>query len=182
MISKKMEDAINKQINKEMYSAFLYMSMSAQATMMGLKGTARWLMVQYHEEMLHAMRFFEYIQRQNGTAKLQAIEEVPSMFSSALDIFEKTLQHEQYVTKSINDLMDLAISEHDHATQAFVAWYVTEQVEEEDNANEILQKLKMIGDNKGGLYMIDQELGARTVTVPTNFSMGVEAAIAGAQA
>jgi ferritin len=180
MVSKKMVQALNGQINKEMYSAYLYMAMSSAAVASGFKGVGVWFMVQYHEEMVHAMKLFEYIARQNASVKLQHIAEPPATFASLLDMFEKTLAHEQIVTRSINDLMDLAIEEKDHATQAFLAWYVTEQVEEEQNDTEIIQTLTMIGDNKSALYIYDKELGARMVTVPTDFSKGVEAAMGAA--
>jgi ferritin len=180
MISKKMEDAVNAQINKEMFSAYLYLSMSSYAEVSGFKGIATWFKVQYHEEMVHSMKFYEYIIRKGGTVKLCAIEEPKREFHSPLELFEQALVHEEYVTKSINDLVDLAIAEKDHATKVFLDWYVTEQVEEEQNATEIIQTLKMIGDNKAALYMYDKELGARLLTVPTDFSKGVEAQMAGA--
>ncbi|MBN1129544.1 MAG: ferritin [Chitinispirillaceae bacterium] len=180
MISKKMAGAINGQINKEMYSAYLYMAMSAKANEDGLKGAANWFMVQYHEEMVHAMKFYEYLADQGASIALGAIAEPPRSFSSLLDMFEKTLTHEQFVTKSINDLMELAIAEKDHASQALLAWYVTEQVEEEKNDTEIIQTLRMIGDNKAALFMYDKELGARLATVPLDFSKGVSAAMGAA--
>jgi ferritin len=180
MLSKKMEAALNGQFGKEMYSAYLYMSMSAHCNSIGLKGFGIWFMVQYHEEMVHAMKFYEYILRQGGKVKLLEIKEPPHKFESPLDMFESTLKHEQFITKSINDLIDLSIAERDHATQTFLSWYVTEQVEEEENDNDIIAKLKMIEDNKSGLFMLDTELGARMVTVPTDFSKGVTAAMGAA--
>lgn len=179
MLSKKMMGAINGQINKEMYSAYLYMAMSAKSDEDGYKGAATWFMVQYHEEMVHAMKFYEYVADQGGSIALGAIAEPPRDFTSLLDMFQKTLAHEQFITKSINDLMELAIAEKDHATQALLAWYVTEQVEEEKNDNEIIQTLRMIGDNKSALFLYDKELGARVTTVPTDFSKGVSAAMGG---
>ena len=176
MIDKKMAQALNGQINKELYSAYLYMSMSAYSNKTGLKGFANWFMVQYHEEMFHAMKLYEYIQRQGEEVKLEAIKEPPSEFSSQLDMFTQTLTHEQYITSSINDLMELAISKKDHATQIFLEWYVTEQVEEEENDNDIILQLKLIGDNTHALLMLDRELTARVTTIPTDFSKGVEAA------
>ena len=179
MISEKMEKALNEQVNKEMYSAYLYMSMSAHSDAIGLKGFANWFMVQYHEEMMHAMKIYEYIQRQGGKVKIAAIEKPPSEFESPLDMFEKTLVHEKFVTKSINDRVDLAIAEKDHATHIFLQWYVTEQIEEEENDNDIIAKLKLVGlgeGGKNGLFMIDKELGARVTTVLTDFSKGVEGA------
>ena len=180
MISDKMAVALNEQVNREMYSAYLYMSMSAHANQVGLKGFANWFMVQYHEEMLHAMKIYEYIQRQGAEVKLAAIQEPPATFESPLDMFTKTLAHEQFITKSINDLMELAIAEKDHASQIFLEWYVTEQVEEEENDNDIIAQLKWIKDNPQGLMMLDRELAARATTVPTDFSKGVEAAAAAA--
>ena len=177
MLSKKMTDAVNSQINKEIYSAYLYLGMAAGAEASGFKGAAVWLKVQYHEEMVHAMKFYEYLMDQGAPVKLMAIEEPPAAFASLLEMFNKTLEHEQFVTKSINDLMDLAIAEKDHASQALLAWYVTEQVEEEKNATEILQTLKMIGNNTSALFLYDKELGVRTVTVPTDFSKGMTAAM-----
>lgn len=179
MLSDTMVKTINEQINKEIYSAYLYLAMAAHAEASGFKGAAVWLKVQYHEEMVHAMKFYEYVADQGGAARFLAIGEPPARYSSLRDIFDKTLAHERTVTKSINDLMDLAIREKDHASQALLAWYVTEQVEEEKNATEILQTLTMIGDNTSALYLYDKELGVRTVTVPTDFSKGVAAAMIG---
>jgi ferritin len=175
MISKKMEKALNGQINNEMYSAYLYMSMSAHANDVGLKGFANWFMVQYHEEMVHAMKLYEHVQSRGGKPKLLAIKEPPATFASAMDMFQKTLMHEQFITKCINDLMDLAIAEKDHASQTFLQWYVTEQVEEEENDNDIIAQLKLIGSDVQGLMMLDRELSTRMTTVPTEFSKGVEA-------
>lgn len=180
MISDKMTEALNEQVNREMYSAYLYMSMSAHCNQAGLKGFANWFMVQYHEEMLHAMKIYEYIQRQGAAVALAAIKAPPASFASPMDMFTQTLAHEQFITRSINDLMELAIAEKDHASQIFLEWYVTEQVEEEENDNDILAQLRLIGDNPQGLMMLDRELAARMTTVPTDFSKGVEAAMAAA--
>ena len=173
MLNKKMTQALNGQINKEMYSAYLYMSMSGYSNRIGLKGFANWFMVQYHEEMFHAMKMYEYVQRQGEDVILKRIETPANTFKSALDMFKKTLAHEQYITQSINDLMELAIEKKDHATQIFLEWYVTEQVEEEDNDNDIIAQLNLIGDNPQALLMLDRELAARAVTVPIDFSKGV---------
>lgn len=176
MLDKKMAQALNEQMNREMYSAYLYMSMSACSNRMGLKGFANWFMVQYHEEMFHAMKLFEYVQRQGEDVHLYAIEAPPLEFASQLDMFTQTLTHEQYITKSINDLMDLAVKKKDHATQIFLEWYITEQVEEEENDNDMIAQLKLIGDNPHALLMLDRELAVRATTIPTDFSKGVEAA------
>lgn len=180
MINKTMEKALNAQMNKEMYSAYLYMSMSGFADSLGLKGVAGWFMVQYHEEMLHAMKIYEYVTRQGGRPYLATIEEPPADFESPLMMFEMALQHEQFITKSINDLVNLAIEQKDHATNIFLQWYVTEQVEEEESVNDILARLRLVGDGRGdGLFMIDKELGARVTTVPTDYSKGIESAMNG---
>ncbi|MFZ5572669.1 MAG: ferritin [Thermodesulfobacteriota bacterium] len=177
MINDKMIAALNEQINREMYSAYLYMSMSSHCNMVGLKGFANWFMVQYHEEMIHAMKIYEYIQRQGGEVHLKTIQAPPHSFESPLDMFTKTLEHEQFITRSINDLMELAIAEKDHASQIFLEWYVTEQVEEEENDNDIIQQLKIIKDNAHALLMLDRELAARITTVPTDFSKGIESSM-----
>ncbi len=182
MLSKKMIDALNEQINREMYSAYLYMSMSAHFTHEGLKGFANWFMVQYHEEMLHAMKIYEYMNLQGGRALLKSLKEPLSEFKSPLDAFIRTLDHEQFITKSINELVELALSEKDHATQIFLQWYVTEQVEEESNDNEIIAQLKIINDDPNGLMMLDRELAGRVTTVPTEFSKGIQAAMKGTAA
>ena len=179
MITQKMEEALNGQVNKELYSAYLYMAMSAHCDSIGLKGFANWFMVQYHEEMFHTMKIYEYIQRQGGKVKLMAVQQPPSEWESPLKLFQKTLEHEKFITQSIHELVDLAIQEKDHATHIFLQWYVTEQVEEEENDNDILAKLNLVNAGPGGnngLFMIDKELAARTTTVPTDFSKGVATA------
>ena len=178
MISNKMTQALNEQVNREMFSALLYMSMSAHCNQVGLKGFANWFMVQYHEEMLHAMKIYEYIQRQGAEVKLAALEAPPTAFESPLAMFTQTLTHEQFITRSINDLMELAIAEKDHASQIFLEWYVTEQVEEEENDNDIIAQLNLIKDNPQGLMMLDRGLAGRMTTVPTDFSKGIESAMA----
>ena len=178
MLTKKMEDALVKHINKEQHSAYIYMSMSAESAFLGLKGFASWFMVQYHEEMFHAMKMYEYVQSQGGKLDLAAVEAPLKGFKSPLDMMEKTLKHEQYMTRNINDLLELAIKEKDHATQIFLHWYVTEQVEEEDSVNEIIAKLKLIGKDANALLSIDKDLSARAVTIPTEFSKGVQTAAA----
>lgn len=176
MIHKDMAKALNTQINKEMYSAYLYMSMSGHSAKLGLKGFANWFMVQYHEEMYHAMKMYEYVQRQGEDVVLGTLKAPPSEFATPLDMFTQTLTHEQFITSSINKLMELAIKKKDHATQIFLEWYVTEQIEEEENDNDIILQLKLIGDNPHALLMLDRELSARAATVPVDFSKGVEAA------
>lgn len=165
MLSEKMTEALNVQLNKEMYSAYLYMSMSAYSSYIGLDGFANWFMVQYQEEMTHAMKIYDYINDHGSQVKLMEIPQPPTTFDSTLNMFEKTLEHEKYVTKSINELVDLAIDEKDHATYTFLQWYVSEQIEEEANDNEIISKLKLMGNDGSGMYMLDKELSQR-VFVP----------------
>ncbi len=173
MLNKEITEALNEQINKEIFSAYLYMAMSSYTNDLALKGFANWFMVQYHEEMFHAMKMYEYVQSQGESAVLKAIDEPQTTFDSPLDVFEKTLEHEQFVTSSINDLMNLAIEQKDHATKIFLEWYVTEQVEEEDTASDMIAQLKMIGDDPHALLMMDRELASRTAGIPLDFSSGV---------
>ena len=172
MLSERITEALNKQINNEIYSAYLYLSMSAHSTFIGLKGFANWFMVQYQEEMVHAMKIYDYINAQGGQVKLMAVAQPPIEFGSPLEMFEKTLEHEKFVTKCINDLVDLAIEEKDHASNIFLQWFVTEQIEEEANDNEIISKLKLVGKEVNGLFMIDKELAARVFTPPATSKAG----------
>jgi ferritin len=166
MLNERMAEALNTQLNKEIYSAYLYLSMSACSSFIGLKGFANWFMVQYQEEMVHAMKIYNYVDSQGGQVKLMAVEQPATEFESALEMFEKTLEHEKFITKSINDLVNLAIEEKDHATNIFLQWFVTEQIEEEGNDNDIISKLKLVGDKGNGLFMIDRELASRVFTPP----------------
>lgn len=166
MISKKMVQALNKQLNNEIYSAYLYLAMSSYTTYTGLRGAANWFMVQYQEEMVHAMKFYNYVLSQGQHAQLEAIAVPPAEYGTLLSMFEQTLKHEQFITKCINDLMDLAIKEKDHATQIFLQWFVTEQIEEEGNDNDIISQLKLVGDSPQGLMMVDREMAARVFTPP----------------
>jgi ferritin len=161
MISKKMEAALNKQINNELYSAYLYMAMSACATTMGFKGTANWFAVQAREEMEHAKRFYKYVLDQMAEITLDAIKQPAAKFSSILDMFEQALKHEKFITKCISDLADLAAKENDHATGIMLQWFVTEQIEEEANPAEIAMQLKMAGSSAGTLLMVDHQLAKR---------------------
>jgi ferritin len=161
MISKKMTKAINEQINAELYSAYLYLSMSSFAAVSGLKGTANWMFVQMKEEMTHAQKQYNYLLSQNEQPELAALAKPPSAFKSPLDIFEQSLKHEQGVTARINGLVNLAIAEKDHATQIFLQWFVTEQIEEEESALEIVNMLKVAATDKVAMFMIDSHLGKR---------------------
>ena len=167
MISKKLEEAINDQINAEFYSAYLYLSMAAYFDDMNLKGFANWTRVQAQEETYHALKFFDYLAERGGRAILQAIKEPPNKWESPLDVFEEIYKHECYVTERINNLVKLAKEKNDNAAEIFLQWYVTEQVEEEASANEIVKKLKLIGDNPNALLLLDSQLATRVFTPPT---------------
>jgi ferritin len=167
MLSKKMEAALNKQVVAEYYSAYLYMAMSAHFESVNLGGFAGWMRAQAMEELVHGTKIFQYVNERGGRVWLDAIDKPPLKWASPLAVFQETLKHEQKVTGLINKLVDLAVKEKDHATENFLQWFVAEQVEEEASADGILQKLKMIGKDGGGLFMIDRELGQRTFTPPT---------------
>ena len=161
MISKKMLDALNKQINAEMYSSYLYQSMSAWLSWKNLNGFAKWFTVQAREETKHAMKIYDYIYDQLGRVTLAAIDAPPADFASVKDIAAKQLEHEKKVTGMINNLVKLAREDKDYATEIFLQWFVTEQVEEEKNAEEIILKLEMLGDKGQTLYLLDKEMGKR---------------------
>ncbi|MCX8159570.1 MAG: ferritin [Candidatus Saccharicenans sp.] len=161
MISKKMEEAINKQINEEMYSAYLYLSMAGYFAEQNLMGFYHWLYVQYHEELEHAEKFFKYLVERGGQVRLTAIKEPEHNWKGPRDAFEAVLKHERHITGRINELVDLAEVEKDRASFAMLQWFVNEQVEEEANAQDILAKLEMVGDHKQGLLMIDRALAER---------------------
>jgi ferritin len=166
MLSKEMEEAINKQINAEIYSSYLYLSMSAYFQSTGLAGSASWMRQQAQEEMFHAMKMFDYVNERGGRVILQAVEQPQTEWTTASDVFRNVLSHEQKVTGLFNDLVNLALDERDHATNIFLQWFVSEQVEEEASAGEIVDKLKLIGNDANGLFMLDRELGQRQFTWP----------------
>jgi len=166
MISQKIQDAINAQINRELFSEYLYRSMSAWFATETLDGFANWMEIQAQEEHFHAMKFFNYLIERGGKVILEQIDKPESCFESPLRAFEMTLDHEQYISKNINDLMDLAIEEKDHAAKSFLQWYVDEQVEEEATAEKFLNQLKMLGDRIEGVLMLDREMASRTYTPP----------------
>ena len=161
MISKKIEDAFNDQINAELYSSYIYLSMSACLNSMDLNGMAHWMYVQAKEELEHAMKFAQYIVERGGRVKYKAIEGPQEEWGTALEVFKGAYEHERYVTRRINDLMDLSVSEKDYASQIFLQWFVSEQVEEEGNVDAIIKKMEMMGVGKHGLYMLDKEFGRR---------------------
>lgn len=166
MIKKKMEKAFNDQINAELYSAYLYLAMAAECEAMNLSGAGSWFRLQAMEETAHAMKFFGHINDRGGKVVLKAIGQPKPEWKTLLDMFEAAYAHEQYVTGRINDLVDLATAEKDHAAQPMLQWFVSEQIEEEMNADSIVQKLKLTKGTPQALLFIDQELGQRTVTPP----------------
>ena len=166
MIAKKIEDAFNAQINAEIYSSYLYLSMSAALEKMNLPGFASWMRVQAQEEMTHAMKFYDHIIERDGMVALAAIDGPPMAWKDVKSVISETLEHEQKVTALINDLMDLCMTEKDHAGSMFLQWFVTEQVEEEATAMEILGKLEIAGDSAGGLYLLDKEMAGRVFIPP----------------
>ncbi len=170
MISKKMSDRINLQINREMFSAYLYMAMSARMAEAGYKGIANWLMIQYHEEMFHAMKLYGYLEDQGAAVALEAIAKPEFKETAVKELFRHVLEHEKGVTASIREIAALAREEKDYATESFIAWYVGEQVEEEKNAADILQTLDLLGDSAQGTFMLNIELGKRKLGVPSDFT------------
>ena len=166
MLDEKMVEAINKQLNAELYSAYLYLSMDAYFQSTDLAGFANWMRVQAQEEMTHAMKFYDYLVRRGARVTLKEIAAPPIQWDTPVAVFEHVYQHEQMVTGLINQLVDLAISLSDHATNNFLQWYVAEQVEEEESASGVLQKVKLAGDSSSGLMMVDQELAQRVFTPP----------------
>jgi ferritin len=161
MLSKSLQDAINEQINLELSSAYVYLSMSAHFEADNLSGFATWMRVQYNEETGHAMKFFKYMYDRGGKVFLKTIQQPSTKFKSPLDVFKLVLEHEQKVTASINKLYELALKEKDYASQSFLQWFINEQVEEEKNATDIINMLEMIGFTPISLMMADRQLGAR---------------------
>ncbi len=164
MLSKVMQGEINEQIKNELYSAYLYISMSAHFEAANLPGFAHWMRLQSQEEVLHAMKFFDFVNNRNSRVVLQAIDQPPVEFESPLDIFEQTLEHERKVTAMIGRLYKLALEESDYSTQVMLQWFIEEQVEEEASAEQIVGMLQMIGDETQSLIMLDRELGQRVVS------------------
>lgn len=164
MLSKEMEKALNNQINAEMWSAYLYLSMSADFAAKGMAGMANWTHIQFKEEQDHALKFFNYIVSRGGRPILQPIQAVKTSWESADEVFKEVLDHEHKVTAMINGLATLATKETDYASQSFLQWFIDEQVEEEDSCQKIIDALKMINGNGYGLYQLDKELATRVYT------------------
>jgi ferritin len=161
-ISKKVEEVLNKQVNAELWSAYLYLSMSAWVESRGFKGFANWMRVQFHEETSHALKIYDYVINRSGEIKLQPIAAVKTSWESLLNMFEDTYEHECKVTNLINDCYEAALAEKDYATTTMLQWFINEQTEEERNALEIIDILKIIGEKSGGIFYLDKNLGKRT--------------------
>jgi ferritin len=162
-----MKAAINKQVNAELYSGYLYLSMAAYFEDADLPGFANWMRVQAQEEVSHAMKLFDHVVSRGGRMTMTAIDGPETEWKSPLAVFQAALDHEIKVTGMINDLVDLAIAEKDHAANAMLQWFVTEQVEEEMNADGIVKRLKRAGDNPNAILMLDRELSGRTFVMPS---------------
>lgn len=166
MMSKTMEKAINGQINAELYSSYMYLAMSAWFSGKGMAGFANWMRQQAQEEMFHAIKMYDFVGERGGKVLLEAIDKPPGDWKTSIEVFQATLAHEQKVTGLINNLVNQAMDERDHASNIFLQWFITEQVEEEANVSAILDKLKLIGKETGGLFALDQELAQRVFTLP----------------
>jgi len=174
MIKKKIEEAFNKQINEEIYSFYLYLSMAAWFDSIALKGFSMWMKIQAQEEMFHAMKFYNHILERGGNVELAKIAEPKAKWETPLNVYEESLTHERHITGCIDNLMNLILGEKDHAGQSLAQWFVDEQVEEEANFSEIVDKLKMIGDHNPLLLMQDKEMGQRQPGLNPFFNTGTE--------
>jgi len=161
MIGKKMEEAINRQINAEIYSAYLYMAMSADMQVKNFSGSASWLKVQAKEELEHAMKFYGHLIERGGKPKLEAVAAPKDSWKSPLEVFEEAYAHELKVTAMINNLLEIARAEKDYPAESLLKWYVDEQVEEEAHTSEIVAQFKLVGESKGSMFMIDHRLAKR---------------------
>ena len=167
MLSKQLHHAINAQINAELWSAYLYLSMSMDAEAKGLKGVANWFYVQYLEEQDHARIFMNYLNSRDAKVILQPIAEVPTEWDSVLAMFKQTLEHEKKVTALINNLAFIANEDRDFASVNRLVWFIDEQVEEEENAREMIAAVEAVEGNKYGMYMLDKELATRVYNTPS---------------
>lgn len=173
MLSEKVQEALRDQLNAELYSSYLYLSMSACLHSMNLDGFASWMRVQALEELYHTMKFYNFIEERGGQVILEAIGKPPTKWDSPLAVFEDAYKHEQKVTGMIDELVNLAFSEKDHASHNFLQWFVSEQVEEEASVDEVVQKLKLIDGQGSGLFMIDRELLQRAFTMPPDLKINI---------
>ena len=170
MIKKELEKAFNEQLQREIFSSYLYLAMAAYCEKLGLKGFATWFRAQTQEEMVHAMKFYQYILERGGDVELESIEKPQKEWVSIQEVLEAVYKHECYITENINKLMDLAIELNDHAAKSFLNWFIDEQVEEEDSALDMLEKVKFVGNDKRGILFLDQNAGARAFTPPADFN------------
>jgi ferritin len=166
MIKKAVQDALNKQIAKEMFSSNLYLAMAAYYHSVNLNGFANWMRIQAQEETMHSMKFFNYVIDRGGNALIAKLDAPKSTWKSPLDCFENVLEHEKSITESINKLVDVALKESDHATNIMLQWFVNEQVEEEATATDILERLRMVASNTSALFLLDSELKQRVFVPP----------------
>ncbi|MDT8370002.1 MAG: ferritin [Longimicrobiales bacterium] len=156
------QDALNEQIGQEFYAAYLYLAMSAHFGSKSLLGFAKWMRLQAEEEVAHAMRLFDHMNRRGATVKFGGVDAPPAEFGNPLEIFRTALEHEKKVSGMIHELYDLAVEKHDHASQLELQWFITEQVEEEDSVQTIVDQLKMAGENEAAIFMLDRELSGRS--------------------
>ena len=166
MISKKMNGVLNGQINAELYSSYLYLSMSTWFSEKSLSGFASWMRSQAQEELFHSVKMLDYLLERGGNTVFEAIDKPDGNWSSPMEVMQETAAHEAKVTSMINDLVDVALEERDHASNNFLQWFVAEQVEEESSVGDIVEKMKMIGDDSAGMFAMDMEMGKRVFTVP----------------
>jgi len=174
MLSKKLHDAINAQINAELWSAYLYLAMSLDAEAKGYKGVANWFYVQFQEEQAHARIFMNYLNSRDAKVILQPIAEVPTEWNSVLDMFKQTLEHEKKVTSLINNLAFIANEDHDFASINRLVWFIDEQVEEEESARDMISNVEAVEDNKYGMYMLDKDLATRVYNIPSPLATAAE--------
>lgn len=166
MFGERMQQALSEQINAEYYSSYLYLAMSKYFHSLGLNGFANWTRVQAQEELAHAMKLYDYVNGRDGIVTFTTIEEPPQTWNSTIAVYENILNHERHITKLINNLANIAVEEKDHATQIFLQWFITEQIEEESNVCDILNKLKLTGGEGNGLFMLDREAAQRVFVMP----------------
>lgn len=171
MLSKKLEKAINEQVTKEIFSAHLYLSMAAYLDSVDLPGASNWMKLQYKEELMHAEKLMNFVMERDGRAIISKIDAPKAEWNSVLDVFEEAYAHEQKVTAWIGELVKIAREEADYATEIFLQWFITEQIEEEGNTKAIVQQFKMIDNSRHGLFMLDKELGSRTLNLNVNEQM-----------
>jgi ferritin len=175
MIKDKVKSALNKQFNSEMFSSYLYLGMSANSETLGLRGASHWFMAKYMEEQSHAMKVYRYLLDQGAEVTLDSIDKPEQGWSNLTHMLDRTLEHEKLVTDSVNSLMDVAIGERDHATQIFLHWFITEQIEEEATVGDLIARLKLVGGKDEGLYLIDNELEAIAAKINANAQIGTAA-------